>query len=483
MKVFNNRKFRFCIKAIIFITPFIMGTIGYLMAGVGRLQALYSAVCLYFLNYNMVEWNWLLEISRWLAPLCTASGILMLMKRAAEGIKGFLLRMTRKAVVVYCEENIKPILKKNIKNIVFASQDNIYTGVKDNIIMLSSDLDSLNFYYKNEKKFEKSNVYLRLEQMDSFLLKENSIKFFNETELIARNYWKECNLLKYMKDDGMKAKIAIIGFGQLGQKLLSYGLMNNIYALNQEIEYHVWGQSAAYEQMFSQFDLMNEDKVTYHGEDWAKDLKGFADFDRIIVTQEQNLELLQALLYVCSDTEIDYYNKGEAELEKVFAGENLRSFGTQEKILTQQNVMSEDLYRLGMELNYSYSNNYDPAADYDMNKMAEIIELWNKLDGFLKASNLASADYHEIRLMILKAQGKNEAVFSEEEKETLSEAEHIRWSRFYFLNHWKYGELEEERKDAKRRIHTYLVPYAKLTRKVQEMDWNTIERLLQFKGL
>ena len=62
--------------------------------------------------------------------------------------------------------------------------------------------------------------------------------------------------MKYLHNDGMNIKIAIIGFEQLGQKLLSFGLMNNIYAKNQKIEYHVWGDSSAYENVFSQIDFM-----------------------------------------------------------------------------------------------------------------------------------------------------------------------------------------------------------------------------------
>lgn len=485
MKIRENKKLLFCIKAVIFILPFVIGTTGYLLAGDGLLQAMYSAICLYFLDCAEAEWNLLLEIARWFAPLCTVSGIILAMKKAAESIKGFFMCITGKAVVIYCEENEKQILKKNIKRSVFAKQDNVHTGVKDNIIMLANDLESLNFYYKNEKKFENSNVYLRLEQMDSFLLKENPVKFFNETELIAKTYWKECNLLKYLHDDTMTVKIAIIGFSQLGQKLLSYGLMNNIYAPNQKIEYHVWGQSAAYEKMFSQINFMNEDSVTYHGEDWAKDLQDFAEFDRIIVTQEHNLELLQALLYICTDTEIDYYNKGEAELERVFASESLRSFGTQEKVLTQKNIMSEELYRLGMELNYSYAHDYAKEADKLLQKEELMRKLWDELKQFLKVSNIAAADYHEIRLMILKAQGKTMADL-ESEKTWLSVAEHIRWSRFHFLNHWTYGQLEGEPKvtrDDKRRIHTYLVPFEELATDVQEKDWETIMRLMEYKNL
>lgn len=480
----ESRKLKLCIKALLFFTPFIVGSIGYLKAGEGLSQSLYSAVGLYLLDFYGEECNRLLEFARWTAPVMSASGIFFILKNLAQRARDFILCLSGKATAIYCEEEVRPILEKNIKNNVIASKEYVHAGIKDNIIMFSSDMESLNFYYTNEKKFEKSNVYLRLEQIDSFLLKENKIKFFNETELIARNYWKENNLLSYLHGDGMNIKIAIIGFEQLGQKLLSFGLMNNIYAVNQKIEYHVWGSSPSYENVFSEIDFLNEDCVIYHGEDWAKDLNSFGEFNRVIVTQENNLELIQALLYICVDAEIDYYNKGEAMLENVFAGKRLRAFGAQTNILTEKNIMSEELCRFGMELNYAYYKQYAKENDGTDPKELVMKELWENLDGFTKASNIASADYHEIRLMILKMQGKKTDDFKEEEKEWLSKAEHIRWSRFHLLNHWTYKPEENgQTKNKEKRTHSCLIPFEELSQKEKEKDWGSVLTLLALKNL
>lgn len=472
------------VKLIAFIIPYILGTIGYLLEGMSISEALYYAVGLYVLNFYAEKCNVLLEIARWTAPVVAVSGIFFIIKSVTQRAKDYLYCIFGNATVIYCEEEEQQILKKNIRGSVIARKESVYPGVKDCIIMLSDDMENLNFYYKNKKKFEKSNVYMRLEQIDSFLLRKNRIMFFNETELVARNYWKEYNLIKYLDGDTMKVKIAIIGFEQLGQKILSFGLMNNVYARNQRIEYHIWGDNTnTYENLFSQIDFMNEDQIIYHGEDWAKDLQNFVEYDRIIITQENQLELVQSLLYLCVDNEIHYYNKGDAMLENVFFGKLLRSFGAQSSILTEENIMSEDLYRLGMELNYSYSKHFSKECDDMQQKDIIMKEMWDSLDGFTKASNIASADYHEIRLLILKQQGKKDCDILGDEREWLSKAEHIRWCRFHFLNHWLYGTLEDgKRKDADKRIHTYLVPYEELPREVQMLDWDTISRLMKFKS-
>lgn len=480
----HKLRIKYLIKLIVFVAPSILGTIGYFIEGLSISESLYYSVGLYVLNFYGDECNALLEIARWMAPVVTISGIFFIVKSVTQRAKNFLYCIFGNAKVIYCEGEEQQILKKNIKGSVLAKKESVYPGVNDCIIMLSDDMENLNFYYKNKRKFEKSNVYMRLEQIDSFLLRKNKIIFFNETELVARNYWKECNLLKYLHGDTMNVKIAIIGFDQLGQKLLSFGLMNNVYAKNQRIEYHIWGDNTiTYENLFSQIDFMNDDQVIYHGEDWAKDLQEFAGYDRIIITQENHLELVQTLLYLCVDNEIDYYNKGDAMLENVFSGKLLRSFGAQSSILTEKNIMSEELYRIGMELNYSYNEHFSKETHEMRQKDIVMREMWDNLDGFTKASNIASADYHEIRFMILKRQGKEDHNFTEEEREWLSKAEHIRWCRFHFLNHWTYGTLEDgKRKDVNKRIHTYLVPYEKLPREVQMLDWDTISRLMKLKS-
>lgn len=475
-----NRKY--VLWGIVFFIPFVLGATGYLMAGEDISQSLYASACLYVFECYDAERNWMIETARWLAPLSSLSGLFLVLEDAAKRIKNFVARVVNKATVIYCEAEEQQILTHNIPNSVIASKDKVYPGVRNSIIMLSDDLENLNFYYKNEEKFADSNVYMRLQQMDSFLLKEHHIKFFNETELIARDYWKKYNLLDYLKGEDLKVKIAIIGFEQLGEKILSFGLMNNIYTLNQQIEYHVWGNCTAFEQLMVNMNFMNKDTVVYHGTEYVRDLGEIAQMDRIIVTEEQNLELLQNLLYLCNDKEIDYYNRGEAALEHIFAGSQLRSFGMQSSVLTEQNIMSEELYRLGMELNYSYFMDYAEDIDRMADKEVIMVSEWEKLNGFLKASNIAAADYHEIRLMILEHNHTKSEELSQDEREVLSEMEHIRWSRFHFINHWRYGELEDgKRKDASRRIHTYLVPYGQLSPEVQKMDWDTIKRLLTFK--
>ena len=109
-------------------------------------------------------------------------------------------------------------------------------------------------------------------------------------------------------------------------------------------------------------------------------------------------------------------------------------------------------------------------------------EEWRKLDSFSRSSNVSAADYHEVRLLMLKEQGQSAGQITPDLLEKLSELEHIRWCRFHYLNNWKYGEPESGRaKDAARHIHRDLIPYGELSESEKEKDRSSVRLLLSIE--
>lgn len=188
------------------------------------------------------------------------------------------------------------------------------------------------------------------------------------------------------------------------------------------------------------------------------------------------MELLQTVLYICNDAEIHYYNPGSALLENIYNNERLVSFGRYTDIFTESNIKSDELYRAAKELNYKYACLYGSASGKADKKEAEMEEQWELLDGFTKGSNIASADYHEIRkLLVAKANKEGKELTLEQ----LGRMEHIRWCRFHYLNHWSYGVPENgKNKDAVRKIHVCLLPFEQLTKEDQEKDYEAVKVLL-----
>ena len=131
--------------------------------------------------------------------------------------------------------------------------------------------------------------------------------------------------------------------------------------------------------------------------------------------------------------------------------QNLFPFGRNKDVYTEENILHEQTIEEAKLKNLSYQHDF--TNNYNIGNKDEE---WNKLDNFLKSSNIASADYHPI---IKAIYDKDSSIDIEE----LSELEHIRWGRFHYINYWRYGIPEDGKyKDADKRKHTCLVDYEKL---------------------
>lgn len=137
-----------------------------------------------------------------------------------------------------------------------------------------------------------------------------------------------------------------------------------------------------------------------------------------------------------------------------------------------ENIVTDKLFEEAIAVHTQY-------REHNSNDIAE----WEKLDAFTKYSNISTADYDFIRFKILSAMGidlpKDSDKLTPDIIEILSELEHIRWSRYHFLNNWTPMEktVDGGRKDIPNRRHTYLVDYNELDDEVKKLDDNVVERL------
>ncbi len=459
---------------IVFVIPFVLGVIGYRIEEILWGDSLYNSISLYVLSMKGDCMNPLIQISRFWAPAMTASGLIMAIKSVFGRIKEKLACMHSDSTVVYSDGQAGALLLSSLKHGV-ASDGKLHKSADAHVIMFENDIDNVNFYQTNKTFFETKKVYMRLEKMDSYLLKESKVKVFNTNEIIARKYWKDRNLLPYLQGREMSIDIAIIGFGSLGQRILQCGLLNNIYSNQQRITYHIFGDSQIYQQVYKKFPMMNQDQVCFYGEDWRSEFKVFSQMERVILTEEPDLELVQYLLYACKNTKIDYFSKGNIVLEDLYKTDQLCGFGKAEQVYTEENIKTNSLYLAAMELNYKYACLYGGNQSDDKERAMQ--QEWDKLDGFTKGSNIASADHHHIRVMVMEKCAAEGQPLTQEE---LAEGEHIRWSRFHYLNHWTYGVPENgKNKDPKNKIHVCLVPYDELSEEEKQKDVEAVELLLE----
>ena len=477
---------RFKITRILYwgfvVVFFALATAGYLVAGESLDNSVYYAIQMFLMEYSEVEnGNILINIGRFLCPIMTATGIFALLRNFFRAVADGIVSRMKDATAVYYDTGEMCELGKGFKHPILMGKK-VNKKAKAHVLMFDKDIDNLTFYGEMEKNLEEgSKVYIKLEEMESKLLKKSKVYYFNINEIIARRYWQERNLLEYLADGKMNMKIAIIGFDALGQNILDYGLMNNIYSLKQSIQYHVWGESRLYRNMLGDFDKMNGDTITYHDTDWREDVGELKGFDRIIIAQETSIEMIQALLYLSCDAEIDFYNPSGAELPAVYMGDKLTAFGVLENVLTEETIKTDKLYRSAKEINYNYEVTTDTTGTYTWTRpdVEEVMEeKWEELSGFHKGSNVACADYHNIRLLIMASLGMDKAKLTEEQEEMLAEMEHVRWSRYHYVNHWHYSE----KRDNSKRLHHLLVPYDKLPQVEKQKDRDAVKGLLKERG-
>ncbi|MBR3766799.1 MAG: hypothetical protein IKL10_00985 [Clostridia bacterium] len=449
----------------IFILPFILGIIGFLIEGEGLLDAAYYSFALYAVNPLYEDKNILIEITRWLAPAVVASGLLVFVKEISQRIKDFFVCVKKDSFALYGDDNDISVLKNCLPNTVI-SKDNSIKDSANHIILFKDDTESFKFFNENQKDFNGKNIYIKSDNIEMFKNDSDKFKILNFNEIIARNYWVEHHLINYFANGRKEIQIAIVGFDGIAQRILDYAILNNIYSLDQNITYHIWGDSELYACVHSDLSLMNNDKIIYHSDDWQSNIELISKTDRIIFTLTPDTGSLMMLADKCADSEIHCYNLDKNILD-IIGNPRIQSFGQSSEVFTKENILLTDIYHSAKCLNFEYACLYGQAKASDGD--AKIEAEWKELDAFTKNSNICAANYHLIRKIITE----NITLTASE----LAEMEHIRWCRFHFLHHWKEGTTENGKKDSINKIHPCLVPFDELSEPNKQKDFEAIEVL------
>lgn len=428
--------------------PFLMGTAGYWIAGEKAADALYYSVGLYGLNLNSSAINIWIEIARWTAPLVVGAGIATAVQRVYDHIHSRIVCLHKDATAVYSRSEAGKLLKEMLPHAVLC-EDRLLGRGKEHVIMLDNDEETLSFYQKNKEKLSGKKVYLCLKEIDQNLLEGNfEVIFFNVNDVIARSFWKQYRLWDRAKGhEGWQ--IAILGFESLGQELLYYALLLNLFSLKQQVHYHVFGESRLYQASHHSFQPMNQDRVIFHGPKYHDSWELLERMDHIVVASPLDIELIQVLLCRCPRARISYYSPQNGKLEEFIGVGRLEPFGRDEDVYTEKNIKTDESYRMAKEVHAHYV--FGPEGAEEWQKELS----FGKLDGFTKGSNISVADFKEVVQQLRQPGG----IWIPEQE--LAELEHIRWCRYHLLNHWKYGVLPDGKlKDPKQRIHSCLCPYA-----------------------
>lgn len=430
-----------------FFVPFVLGSVGYIIEGNRVTDSLYAGFSLYFTSIVLDSYNIWIEIARWTAPLATATAILRIFEKAGRNILWRLQSRLGDSVAVYTDADIRIVFDNKTR--VFYAGRNIKQTAKSHIIMLDSDTESLKFYEGNKDKLKSGSVYIGLREIDCGLVKEKrEVHFFDVNGAVSRLLWEHAALWEKQKE---RMSVVIWGRGHLGENILCYGLLTNIYSEKQKITYHII-RNNSFEIKHPQMPLMNRDEIIFHTKEDSDSWEVVRNADMVIIAESISAALLQAIAVNGRNARIYYYSQMAGDVGDCLQFTNLIPFGRDVDIYTDENIRREKLVEEAKKQNLKYAEQYNGEAE------------WNKLNGFLQWSNISSADFGHVLAGLLRQN-------PELDDDILAELEHIRWCRFHYLNYWTYGEpLDGKDKDPVRRIHKCLCPYQELSPENKSKD-------------
>ena len=472
-----KRPFQF--MKILLLFPLLLGFFGFVvLEGEPLLDSLFRCVIMYVMNYGDTPPNILVELARWTAPLATASSVVLAISSLHQWAVSRWKYLRGGSVAVYGPEEEKKAVLAQLGRRGISGQSGFVKA--ERYILLNGESENFAFYQAHAEQLCRRKIYLKCESLSTQSISEPNLKLFCTEEAAARLFWRQRDVYSIWKGSAGTLKIVFLGFDKLGEELLSQGLQNNLFGPKQRLEYHVFGDCAAFLATHTSLKEIS-DPVVWHQEPWYDSLPLMEQADLVLVLhQEKQPALLQALLAATLRREIDVFSSAEPALTMLFQRERLRLFPWRSEAMDLKLLFEDTLYERARRINLRYAHLYQGVEETAENMEAE----WRKLDAFTRYSNVSSADYHELRLRLLKAQGLPDRAedLAPADMETLAELEHIRWCRYHYLNNWRFGQPKNGKaKDPVLRIHSLLIPYDELSEADKEKDRENIRVLLSIK--
>lgn len=465
------------IKIIVFFIPFVFGVIGYSMTeDIAFRDALFYPIGFYTLNTIEPAENIFIEIARWTAPVMTASGLVMAVAAFQQRFRNYFTWLRGGSIAVYGAPEKTAVFLEQLGKRGISIEEGARFQRAERYILMGQEEENFLFYQRYFRQLEGRQVYLKCDSMNGRMTNGNVNLFFEE-EIAARVFWKEQNLYRDAKEKDFRLNIVFPEFGMLEEQLLVWGLQNNIFHPAQRISYHIFGDAGKFRAVYHELSQV-EDPIVFHEEPWYEAMDLFGEADRIIVCNAGTC--LNDILFAVPEKVIDVFVEHSEEALHYEAKERLRLFEWKKEAEKIENILEEGMLKMAKSINLRYAHLYTGVAETEENLDTE----WGKLNTFTKYSNISSADYHKVRLLMIdewkKQTGRDEidGAFLRE----LAELEHIRWNRYHYLNNWKYGIPENgKNKDAVKRIHKDLIPFSELTEAEKDKDAENIRVLLSVK--
>lgn len=411
------------------------------------LDAVYSSIKLYSgSTEGGIPVGGLLQLARFLALAATLSILIDALNKMTDLVNWCKLRNPGATVVYGDSSYAVRVLESLSPGSRIRGEGKFIDGASRYVLMFPGDKANLEFYSRNYERLRDKNVYMMLENIQRQNIENPRLTVFSLSEICARQYWRDHPVSK-------SEKIALIGFGHVGEDLLLYGLQVNLIDPEQHFEYHVYGDGTAFRREHTELDQMTPDEIVFH-DDGAYGPGEFERFDRIILCggQDENGDaaaVSKLLLSAPADRPIHVYAPNGDIITNLFGSGRLTCFGTAEETASADMIFNERSMEAARRQHEFYYKKYGGTP-------------WEKLDAFKRYSNVSSSDYMFVIERLLKQGVSGEKV---------AELEHIRWCRYHYLHNWKYAPET----DSARRLHNCLIPFSQLSEEEKRKDIEAIE--------
>jgi len=442
---------------------FLIGAVGFWLAKFTPLDAAFKAALLYSFGYDGDSHNALIEIARWLAPVTIAGWLLTFF----ESGKRFLhnkFAYKKQKLAIYGRKNHQKIHPKY--HILEISESKFENA--DIYILFGNDSENNRFLRDFGDRLQNKIVYFHTSIFRPQLLNSQNVRFFSMNENNARSYWKERILA--VSEANAEISVVIIGFDKFAQELLYWGLLLNIFELNQKIRYLIFSDSSNFLAqkerflgLYHELDKIN-DEVIFFDNSFRANLDKIKNATRVIVCEDCEM-VIGDILFALPNVKIDAITDRKLTLS---AYENL------DKFVNIINFCKFDIDLIIDEIAISEAKNYNfiyeqKFGDKNLDKEAA----WQRLNGFKRYSNIALADFNAIRKSVIEAKFPDKKV-KKSELEKLAKIEHLRWMRYHLLNNYKFATTTS----AENKTHASLVEFEQLSQIDREKDENIAREFL-----
>lgn len=154
----------------------------------------------------------------------------------------------------------------------------------------------------------------------------------------------------------------------------------------------------------------------------------------------------------------------------------LHKFNMVAETHTEEAIIGSEIDKLAQYIHNDYFNKIKEAGKVNPEK--ESHREWEALSEDFKNQNRFQADHIQVKLRSINCEAvpvsdsREEYDFTQDAElvELLSKMEHNRWAAHMAMNGWKYGSV----RDDKRKTHTDLIEYEKLSDDIKQYDRDTV---------